>query len=242
MDPNRASRRSRIAETARYERKFHALDLAPRQVLTVVLNCAAHFREIYPPRIVNNVYFDTPGFKDYWSNVHGAAHRSKLRLRWYGDADCMIPKPVLEIKARHGLVGTKSAYRFDDLPVHRLSNARELMSALRGTCNDPSVGERLAYSTPSILNRYARRYYGSADGRFRVTVDTDLAFEEAPGRRFGILRRYQDDRLIIIELKYNVASDADSYRVFHDWPFRLGRVSKYVYGLKRLNGIDVELP
>jgi hypothetical protein len=241
MDPNLASRRNRIAETARYERKFHALDLAPRQVLTVVHNSCAHFREIFPPRTVNNVYFDTPGLSDYWKNVHGSAQRSKLRLRWYGEAARVIPKPVLEIKARHGLVGTKSSHRLDDLPVERLDDARGLTSALRAACADPGVVERLANVAPSIFNRYDRRYYGSADGRFRVTIDTKLVFEEAVGRRFGIRRTFAEDRLIVVELKYSVESDAETHRTFRDWPFRLGRMSKYVYGLKRLKGMDVEL-
>ncbi len=239
MDQNRVSPPS--SESVRYERKFHILDRTPHQVEAMVKTAHAHFREVYPPRIVNNIYFDTPGLADFWKHANGSANRSKLRLRWYGPPRDVLPKPVLEVKAKHGHVGTKPSSRVNDLSAELLRDHRQLGLSLRSACSDPVIVERLANSSPALFNRYDRRYFCSADGRFRLTIDTNLSFHEASGRCFGPRRCYDEVRLIIVEVKYSVASESEINAVMRGWPFRVGRISKYVYGIRRLQGNDVEL-
>jgi hypothetical protein len=66
----------------RYEVKYVARATELHRVLTWVRNNRAGFREPYPPRQVNNVYFDTFDHFAYVENLSGASARSKVRFRW----------------------------------------------------------------------------------------------------------------------------------------------------------------
>ena len=88
---------------------------------------------------------------------------------------------------------------------------------------------------PSLVNRYQRRYFVSADGHFRLTVDWDLQF--ADFRRFAANGAFfSADSAVIIELKF-APSHADSAgaTVANALPFRLVRCSKYVLGIEHLS-------
>jgi hypothetical protein len=207
----------------------------------VVRTHAAHFREAYPPRIVNNVYFDTPSLSDYRTHVNGAAVRSKLRLRWYGQPDTVVRKSTLEVKGKRGQVGSKTAYAYGAMPAAEIFDHRRLAVRLREDCDDESLRERLANCTPSLFNRYSRRYFASADNRLRLTIDTALNFQAVRMRGSGARSMFDDRQLIIIELKYAANSAGEDPCSIVSWPFRVGRVSKYVYGIQRLYNLDAQL-
>src|SRR5437879_6346363 len=94
----------------RYERKFLPQEFALAEVLTLVRRHPAMFREVYPPRFVNNIYLDSPGRSDYHDHVAGVPNRSKTRVRWYGAPSGHIAMPVLEQKVKHGHVGGKLSH------------------------------------------------------------------------------------------------------------------------------------
>lgn len=220
----------------RYERKFQALDVSIAQIELIVKLHAAHFRQVYPPRMVNNVYFDTPALSDYARHVNGSSDRSKLRVRWYGSRDGQIGQSTLELKTRRGLVGAKTSFALNGFTHNGHIDQPRLLEALRAGRCDPTVVERLARSLAALFNRYHRRYYVSADNRFRLTIDTHLSFRAVPGRRFACRDRYDERRLIVIELKYGVGLDSNAHFICHSLPFRLGKLSKYVHGIQRLAG------
>ena len=43
------------------------------------------FKNVFPKRVVNSIYFDTEKYKDVWDNINGFGNRRKLRLRWYDE-------------------------------------------------------------------------------------------------------------------------------------------------------------
>ena len=45
------------------------------------------FREVYPLRQVNNIYFDTQEYVLLQHHIDGNQYRKKLRLRWYGQGE-----------------------------------------------------------------------------------------------------------------------------------------------------------
>ena len=106
--------------TFRYERKFLVEELMPPQVAALIKQHPRLFYSPYPPRYVNNLYLDTPEMDHYYDNVNGALQRRKVRVRWYGQPFGEIKHPMLEVKVKHGLVGTKHTY---PLPPFRM-NAR----------------------------------------------------------------------------------------------------------------------
>ena len=84
------------------------------------------------------------------------------------------------------------------------------------------------------MNRYHRRYYVSRDGKFRLTLDTNMAFHRVGGLTKRLARRRVDHRNVIVELKYGVDEDVAASRVSGFFPFRVTKSSKYVQGIDRV--------
>ena len=216
---------------SRYERKFTIRDRALHDVLALVKRHRAGFREAYPPRMVNNIYLDTPGLECYRAHVEGAPYRVKTRVRWYGVATGEIPGPVLERKLKRGAVGGKTAQ-----PLPSVALNGQGVSCLKAAFASADLPESwratLPFLSPSLFNRYQRRYFVSADGAFRLTVDTDLSFARAqnvpfPGRQVPC-------PLIVLELKFKPEHAEAAPRITNGFPFRIVRCSKYVLGLDTL--------
>ena len=67
----------------------------------------ASFRTLYPPRQVNNIYFDTRDLLGFRQNIAGQNERRKYRVRWYGEEVKAVSKPRFEIKRKHNELGDK---------------------------------------------------------------------------------------------------------------------------------------
>ena len=216
----------------RYERKFLVEGLDARQIRMLVERHPGMFYQPYPPRYVNNLYLDTEQMDNYYANVAGLADRHKVRIRWYGERMHQIVKPVLELKVKSGLVGTKYAYPFPEFQfangfTHR--HFRELIS----TSDLPADVSSYMRSLHVVLcNRYYRWYYASRDQRFRVTVDTRMEYFHV--KRFGnrFVSKYTDSGHVVVELKYDRYLDPQADRVAGFFPFSVTRNSKYVTGIE----------
>ncbi|HWH71058.1 MAG TPA: VTC domain-containing protein, partial [Candidatus Sulfotelmatobacter sp.] len=102
----------------RYERKFVAEGFTPAEVLARVRRHPGAFREVYPPRVVNNVYLDSPSRRDYYDHINGAANRTKTRVRWYGPQFESAERPTLERKLKRGLVSGKAGHALPKLSTN----------------------------------------------------------------------------------------------------------------------------
>ena len=61
----------------------------------------ALFTPAYPPRTINNIYFDSPHWRSYADNADGIENRDKCRVRWYGET--LDPEQArFEVKVRRG--------------------------------------------------------------------------------------------------------------------------------------------
>ncbi|MBM3881598.1 MAG: polyphosphate polymerase domain-containing protein [Verrucomicrobia bacterium] len=220
----------------RYERKWVASPLSLIEVLAVVRRHPALFVEVYPPRCINNIYFDTPGLADYHAHVNGIARRCKTRIRWYGDLDGDIARPVLELKVKRGLLGWKEQYALPRLRLPGVGtggmNLRPWVEAL----SEANLRDRLLSHQPVLLNRYQRRYFRSSDRGYRLTVDWGLEFRRYDGVDGAPFGRTAAADPIVLELKYERGQAEGFERVARALPFRLTRFSKYVYGVDRLHG------
>ncbi len=224
-----------VASSLRYERKFLPDRLSLAEVLAVVRQHPALFREPYPERWVNNLYFDTPERRHYHDHVNGAANRIKVRVRWYGEARGQVQKPVLEFKTRHGVLGGKTAHRLPPLRLDGDFGRAASVTALQLAELPPPMRVRLHGLEPALMNRYRRRYFCSADGTLRLTLDWALEFHP-PRNVNGAMRPLpHDGPVVIVELKYAEPHSEAAARAANEFPFRLTRCSKYVFGIERLN-------
>lgn len=194
----------------------------------------AQWRRTYPPRQVNNVYFDTPDYAGLNANLAGVPERSKLRMRWYGCDLGQAQTPQLELKRKRGLAGWKEV-----VPVGEDLNMEgerwpDILRALWA-----AVGERVPnwlarFPYPVLINSYWREYYATPDGAIRLTVDTDLqAYDQRSSCRPNLHRPARMGDVIVVELK--AGTDDEVTRRLADivsaLPTRVDRFSKYVRGV-----------
>lgn len=204
----------------RYERKFPSSVLSASALEQLVLGHPAGFQKTYPDRQVNNVYFDTPGWRTFHENLAGVSRRTKYRLRWYGSATGLIEKARFELKKKENLLGTKIIY-----PVGEKISFEEVIDI---PATLPVLQANLLL--PTLVNSYERAYYESADGRFRLTIDQNLQCSSFEARSWAN-RRFSGD-LRVVELKYQQQDDERLDEFTQYWPLRLHRFSKYVMGMQ----------
>ena len=216
-------------ETPRYEIKFVASARDLHEVLRCVRVNRAGFREPYPPRQVNNVYFDTFDQFAYSENLSGASARSKVRFRWYGSVD-RPESGTLEVKCRRGGVGWKISHRVGAVPLAG-SSWREMRSSLREQLS--ADGRIWLDSNPQaiLINRYQRRYFLSADALVRLTVDWEQRVYDQRLRTVPNFTRAANlPDTVVVELKFGREDHGRANRFIQEIPLRLSRNSKYVIG------------
>ena len=219
----------------RYERKFLTEDLMPFQVAALIKQHPRLFRAPYPPRYVNNFYLDTPDMVNYFDNVNGAALRRKIRVRWYGEPFGKITRPMLEVKVKDGLVGTKHTYPLFAFCMDARFCDRIFQRVLSDSDLPPVVRHALRGLNVVLFNRYYRHYYATHDGAFRLTLDTQLAFYKVNGLYGNLFAHRQvNARDVVVELKYEIEQEPQANRVAGFFPFRVTRNSKYVQGIERV--------
>jgi hypothetical protein len=184
---------------------------------------------------VNNIYLDSHGRSDYHDNIVGVANRSKTRVRWYGPLSGQIAKPVLERKLKHGLISGKLNHALPGFAVNGEAVHPLLKSAFDAALLPESLRFDLCQREPSLFNRYRRYYFMSGDGRFRLTVDTDLQCSSG-GASIGLPATLTPCApRQILELKFGPSEAEQADRVTNSLPFRLARCSKYVLGMGHLS-------
>lgn len=221
-----------IENNYRYERKFTIPDdYSVQEIEHQIKSNSWLFKEVFHERRVNNIYFDTYDYENYLDNVLGIFERKKIRVRWYGETFGKIENPILEIKTKKGLIGDKWSYKVDSFDVNN-KFTREYIHAILGNSKIPtSILESLKIGTPTLLNSYLRKYYISADKRFRLTLDFHLEYYNMEGRFNNFKKIPRRDPNKIIELKYASPDDKDVAKLTSQFSFRLNKNSKYVNGI-----------
>ena len=218
----------------RYERKFLIPGITVHDVELIVKLHPAIFSEIYSQRYVNNIYFDSINLTNYFDNVNGVTNRVKYRIRWYGELGGLIEKPTLELKIKNGYLGRKLSYPLLPFELNSRLNFQKILKILMESNIPRVIVEELKNFSPMLINRFSRKYFKSADGRYRITIDSDF-FLYRIGRQYNsLLNRLTDDINVILELKYNRDFDEDADSITNYFPFRMTKSSKYVSGVEKL--------
>jgi len=221
--------------THRYERKFLVEELMPFQVAALINHHPRLFYEPYPPRYVNNLYLDTPEMVNFFDNVNGAMQRRKVRVRWYGEPFGKINRPMLEIKVKDGMVGTKRTYPLSSFQMDACFCDRIFQRVLTVSDLPYEVQYGLQGLNVVLFNRYFRHYYATRDSAFRLTLDTQQTFYKVNGL-FGnkFAHRQVNTRDVVVELKYEIEQEPQANHISGFFPFRMTRNSKYVQGIERV--------
>lgn len=214
----------------RYELKLLCPAHLAAQARMWIRRHPAGLRVAYPPRRVNNIYLDTLGLSRLAANLDGLAVRSKLRLRWYGDALTGF-QGHLEQKHKDNLLGCKVR-----TPLSCSLDLGEPWGTILANvlaCLEPSW-RPLFQSTirPTLLNRYLREYYVTRDDSVRVTLDTeqtayDQRFCARPNTRCTLPIR----DVVVIEIKADKSHAERAQEIANGFPISRTRNSKYAKGM-----------
>ena len=155
------------------------------------------FKETYPKRVVNSIYFDTDIYQDVWDNINGFGNRKKIRIRWYNELN---NSPVfIEEKKKIGFVTQKKIENlgnfknFSDLTLFIKNEYYQKSSLFKN--------KKINIKKALIL-QYERNYFELYNKKLRVTVDKKLKiFQKFPNKFI------ENDKLII-ELKYSVKNSS----------------------------------
>lgn len=218
----------------RYERKCRIDTLTKEEVESVLKFHPAIFREIYRERRVNNIYLDSFDLAHYFDNVNGVSRRLKVRIRWYDDTFGFIKNPVLELKLKHNMHIGKISYPLKSFTVDKGFSIKELRQAIKDSRVHPDLVSYLVSLRLVFLNSYIRRYFLSADQKYRVTVDSDTRIYKLAPHHNEFLCSSSNSDEIILEIKYNRPDDEGIDRITNHFPFRLTRNSKYVNAVSEL--------
>jgi SPX domain protein involved in polyphosphate accumulation len=209
-------------------------------ILHSVKNLPAMFHEIYHERQVNNIYLDTDNFDNYYANVNGVGNREKFRIRWYGALFCAVQHPVLEVKRKFGLVGDKKSYPLLPFDTHENFSAFAIRESIRtylsekdGPGNEKYLFlSRAMYQKPVITNHYQRRYFMSADHRYRITLDYDIQYHKVDSVMIDPAGIHENR--LVMELKFDMESYIDLNEFMLNFNVRNTRNSKYVNGINAI--------
>jgi hypothetical protein len=215
----------------RIEKKFFLNNLETKAIELVIKVNPFLFSEIFNQRFVNSLYLDTYELSSYHDNVDGNSKRFKVRVRWYGNLFGLIEKPVLELKIKDGMVGTKISYPLPPFRIERGFSLNNLLSTIWKAIIPERLKHDLSLFQFSLLNRYSRKYYLSADSIFRITLDSGLVFYRLFQNNNNFLNHI-DDGSNILELKYDSSDSTYDESVTNCFNFRVTKSSKYIYGLE----------
>jgi len=214
----------------RYELKLLCPAHMAAQTRMWIRHHPAGLRVAYPPRRVNSIYLDTPDLSMLTANLDGLAVRSKLRLRWHGDALTVI-RPHLELKHKNNLLGRK-----ERAPLSRDLDLREPWTTILANalaCLEPSWRRRFrSANQPTLLNRYRREYYVTPDGAVRVTLDTEqIAYDQRFCARPNTRCRLPIRDIVVIEIKADEIHADRVQEIANAFPISRTRNSKYAKGM-----------
>ena len=211
-----------VVSELRFEKKFmipiHELPAFEMQLARYACS------PIHKPRWINNLYADTHGYEHLNENIEGLSERKKLRFRWYGKQHGEI-NVTAEFKIKVDDTNTKKSIKLGKINFPKetpLDNLFERCLQKWDSLQDPIIQTPHGYQA-TLLNRYNRCYFLSADERIRITIDTPIYFQNALN---GIHAEQQ--KFAIVELKC-----PKSHIIYGDLlPYQLSKSSKYVEGLQ----------
>jgi len=218
----------------RYEKKFVTEDLNESEIRHLIRLNPAVFSEIFHERVVNNIYLDSIDLENYSENVAGNTQRMKIRVRWYGSTFGIIRNPVLELKIKNNELGKKLSFPLKGFVLGPDFSFDKLQEVFLQSKLPEWLVEKLKFFQPSLLNSYERKYFISADKKFRITLDKDQVFYKIKKRDNSFIEKRVCPETFVLEIKYSVKDYDRIYKITDNLPFRLTANSKYVFGIDLL--------
>ena len=214
-------------DQTRYEIKFVIDKSLANQVSQWIRLHSAGFIKAYPPRNVNNIYFDTIDLDSLNDHISGISERRKLRLRWYGEA-FVFQTALLEVKQKVNRLGWKDTQSINGSFDFQTMTWSEITTLIKRSSSDGFL-QMVEESNPVLINHYQREYYKAAyDDEIRVSVDTRLTtYLQKDNHKPNLLFALPSEGNIILEVKCPLEKSDQIPKLLDEIPARSGAFSKY---------------
>ncbi len=200
----------------RFERKYVFKDLTIEQIAINLMTSDFFFREHYPQRDINSIYFDK-NFRSLIENVEGISNREKLRLRWYGNHH-EINSFYVEKKIKENFLSKKKRKKI------LLKNNISLYNDIE---RENILFKNISFDyDPIVFIKYKRIYFISDICPIRATIDYDLSSIKFFDRKLINEKNILND--VILEFKYNSDFDDEFRNKITQLNLRFSKNSKYV--------------
>jgi len=209
-----------INKIKRFERKWIFNSSNYLILINAIIRSNLFFRNQYPQRKVNSIYFDTNNYTSILQNLDGISDKKKIRIRWYGDEKIMID-PAIEIKSKNGFETKKEIIEIKELNNIQPLNLDMINEKLNAKLNLKKL------VLPILTTNYDRQYFVSFDGKIRATVDYNLKSNFLKNlSQINIIKNFK--KICILELKYSTSLDKYVRQNLKDISLRLTKNSKFV--------------
>lgn len=215
-----------LLSESRYERKYTIPISMVDEIAWKIKHHPANFRNNYPKRYVNSLYWDTSTLLFVQQSLDGTPQRKKIRHRWYGD---LTPARSLqfEIKAKNGYLINKNVYKTNKSNQRPITTLDQLKSLPNTYANYHRL---ISFLKPSLLVRYHRKYF-TTSSRVRLTIDTQFSSAKIIHHQKLNTFSFQSHPFAIIELKYDPNQELIARSTIQSLPLQLSRHSKYLIGV-----------
>jgi hypothetical protein len=187
----------------------------------------AGFITAYPPRIVNNVYFDTFDLKNLEDHLSGMVQRSKLRFRWYGPhRHCLTG--VLEVKHKRDRLGWKESATAGENIDFTKDSWRQIGESIQSGLPEELRVKFNSCPCPLFINSYTREYYISPAYNVRITLDYNHKSYEQHGAFPSFNTPLLMADTVVTEFKAPKQQRDSLEEVLDSFPLRPSRNSKFV--------------
>tara|TARA_S200000501_G_scaffold375164_1_gene426482 strand:- start:30 stop:698 length:669 start_codon:yes stop_codon:yes gene_type:complete len=189
------------------------------------------FKNQYPDRQVNSIYFDDPNFTSYSDSISGISKRYKYRLRWYKGINQSDKSVYFENKFKYGEAGSKYIFRVgkldDFLSLEKKSFRKKVLKSIQ---LDKDYKLIISNYLMSLKIEYKRKYLISRDNLIRVTFDNQLKYSIPGNKPFIDKNFFIQSNCCVIEIKYDNEYTLDN--TFSDFLNSLSRNSKFTNGIE----------
>ena len=209
-----------VNKIKRFERKWIFNSSNYLILINAVIRSNLFFRNQYPQRKVNSIYFDTNNYTSILQNLDGISGKKKIRIRWYGNEKIMTD-PVIEIKSKNGFETKKEI-----IEIKELNNIQPYdLDIINEKLNAKLNLKKLVL--PILTTNYDRQYFVSCDGKIRATVDYNLKSNFLKNlSQINIIKNFK--KISILELKYPTSLDKYVRQNLKGISLRLTKNSKFV--------------
>ncbi|MGZ4117980.1 MAG: VTC domain-containing protein, partial [Bacteroidia bacterium] len=143
-------------------------------------------------------------------------------------------KPTLEFKIKKGLLGKKDSYSLLPFTLDTNFSKEQIQQSLSSEKTPIHVRDLMNSLKPVLLSCYTRKYFLSADGKFRITIDSKLTYYRINYFGNTFLNKSIDHDTTVLELKYDSTLETEAKQIGNSFPFALTKSSKYLQGIERV--------